>query len=349
MDVVRTNIEKIGGTVDISSVAGQGTTLRIKIPLTLAIIPALIVSTGGARYAIPQVSLLELVRLEGDGVRKGIELIHGAPVHRLRGNLLPLVDLTRELGQGASQWTTAGYQREVANIVVLQADDRHFGLLVEEINDTEEIVVKPLGRQLKGLSAYAGTTIMGDGKVALILDVLGLAQKAHVITESVRDGRAATAGAGHATAGDVQTLLLFGLAGGQRMAIPLSLLSRLEGFPRSMVERSGSVDVVQYRGDIMPLLHLADVIGGAMRDGESAQVQVVVYSHGGRPLGLVVENIIDIVEERITVRRRGAQGHVYGSAVIQGKVTDLLDIASVIEASGIVNTEHGELLAGVEG
>ena len=116
-----------------------------------------------------------------------------------------------------------------------------------------------------------------------------------------------------------------------------------------MVERSGSVDVVQYRGDIMPLLHLADVIGGMSRDSESSQVQVVVYSHGGRPLGLVVENIIDIVEERITVRRRGAQGHVYGSAVIQGKVTDLLDIASVIDASGIVHHEHGELLAGVEG
>lgn len=348
MDVVRTNIEKIGGSVDVSSVAGAGTTLRIKIPLTLAIIPALIVSTGGARYAIPQVSLLELVRLEGEGVRKGIELIHGAPVYRLRGNLLPLVDLTRELALGTDHWSSSGYQRDVANIVVLQAEDRQFGLLVEQINDTEEIVVKPLGRQLKNVNAFAGTTIMGDGKVALILDVLGLAQKARVVSESHRDSRA-VAGEAHTTAsGEAQTLLLFGLAGDRRMAIPLSLLSRLEGFPRASVERSGSFEVVQYRDDIMPLLHVADFIDGAHRNDDAAHMRVVVYSHGGRPLGLVVENIIDIVEERLTVRRQAGQGHLQGSAVIQGKVTDLLDIASVIAASGIARFEPNDALVGAE-
>ena len=348
MDVVRTNIEKIGGSVDISSVAGQGTTLRIKIPLTLAIIPALIITTGGARYAIPQVSLLELLRLEGDGVRKGIELIHGAPVHRLRGNLLPLVDLTRELGLGDSHWGSGGYQRDVANIVVLQADDRQFGLLVEHISDTEEIVVKPLGRQLKGVSAFAGTTIMGDGKVALILDVLGLAQKARVVSESHRDTRTSASDVHGGANGELQRLLLFSLPGGRRCAIPLSLLSRLEKFERGMIERSGGVDVVQYRDAIMPLMHLSTVIESAPSYDESAQIQVVVYSHHGRPLGIVVENIIDIVEERLTVQRRSVEGHVYGSALIQGKVTDLLDIASVIEASGIVFYEHGEVFAGTE-
>ncbi len=182
MDVVKTNIEKIGGTVDLQSRLGEGTTLKIKIPLTLAIIPALIVTSGGDRFAIPQVSLLELVRLEGEQARRQIEFIHGAPVYRLRGQLLPLAYLNRELKiQGKSESDTAA-----VNIVVLQADGHPFGLVVDEINDTEEIVVKPLGKQLKGVASFAGATIMGDGRVALILDVLGLAQRANVVTE-VRD------------------------------------------------------------------------------------------------------------------------------------------------------------------
>ncbi|MGB2834008.1 MAG: chemotaxis protein CheA, partial [Candidatus Sulfotelmatobacter sp.] len=182
MDVVKTNVEKIGGTVDVQSALGKGTTVRVKIPLTLAIIPALVVSCGGDRYAIPQVSLLELVRLEADEVSKGIEMVQGAPVHRLRGRLLPLVYLSRvlELAGAAEPRSQAG---NVVNIVVLQAEGRPFGLVVDEINDTEEIVVKPLGKQLKGVNTFAGATIMGDGKVALILDALGLAQKANVISE----------------------------------------------------------------------------------------------------------------------------------------------------------------------
>src|SRR5262245_28655814 len=144
MDVVRTNVEKIGGTVDIESRVGRGTTVKMKIPLTLAIIPALTVTSGGDRYAIPQVSLLELVRLEGEQAQRGIEHIHGAPVHRLRGNLLPVVYLHRELQVEAAR----GADSEI-NIVVLQADDRQFGLVVDAIHDTEEIVVKPLQKQIK--------------------------------------------------------------------------------------------------------------------------------------------------------------------------------------------------------
>ena len=188
MDVVKTNIEKIGGSVDVVSDHHQGTSLRIKIPLTLAIIPALVVTSGQERFAIPQVSLLELVRLEGEQTRKGIEVLYGAPVYRLRGQLLPLAYLNRELKletSGGESETTA-QEDAIINIVVLHADGRQFGLVVDEINDTEEIVVKPLGKQLKGLTCFAGATIMGDGKVALILDVLGLAQRANVVSE-VRD------------------------------------------------------------------------------------------------------------------------------------------------------------------
>ncbi len=182
MDVVKTNIEKIGGTVDLQSKAGHGTTIKIKIPLTLAIIPALIVTSDSDRYAIPQVNLLELVRLEGEQTRKGIEWIQGAPVYRLRGRLLPLVNLRHELGLNE----TPSVGDDVVNIVVLRADDRQFGLIVDRINDSEEIVVKPLSKQLKNVSVYSGTTIMGDGRVALILDVMGLAHSAHVIS-GVRD------------------------------------------------------------------------------------------------------------------------------------------------------------------
>ena len=159
---------------------GAGTSVHMRIPLTLAIIPALIVTCGGDRYAIPQVSLLELVRLEGDQVRTRIELVHGAPVHRLRGRLLPLVYLHRALHPEDEERVATN---DVINIVVLQADHQQFGLVVDEIKDTEEIVVKPLSKQLKGVIAFAGATIMGDGKVALILDALGLAQSAHVISE----------------------------------------------------------------------------------------------------------------------------------------------------------------------
>jgi chemotaxis signal transduction protein len=180
MDVVKTNVAKIGGTVDVHSTPGKGTTVKIKIPLTLAIIPALMVTSGGERFAIPQVSLLELVRLDASHASREIETVHGSPVYRLRGRLLPVVYLNRELqlADGAAANASG------TNMVVVQADGREFGLVVDEITDTEEIVVKPLGKQLKGVSAYSGATIMGDGRAALILDILGLAQRAQVLSET---------------------------------------------------------------------------------------------------------------------------------------------------------------------
>jgi len=326
MDVVKTNIEKIGGSVDIQSTLGAGTTLKIKIPLTLAIIPALIVTSGGERFAIPQVSLLELVRLEGEQARRGIEMIHGAPVYRLRGNLLPLVYLSRELELGDDE-TGVG---DVVNIVVLQTDDRQFGLVVGGVNDTEEIVVKPLGKQIKGVSAFAGATIMGDGKVALILDVLGIAQRAGVVAE-VRDrGLGKTDEQALDRSDERQTLLLFAVGESGRVAIPLALVARLEEFARHEVETAAGSDVVQYRAQIMPLLHLSDVMGGRRATEQRDPIQVVVYTHQGRSIGLVVDRILDIVDEAVSIRRDGGRGGVLGSAVVQGKVTDLLDVRGLV-------------------
>lgn len=266
MDVVKTNIEKIGGTVDIQSRLGEGTTLKIRIPLTLAIIPALIVNSGGDRYAIPQVSLLELVRLEGEQARSGIEMIHGAPVYRLRGSLLPLVHLNRELEieekvEEAVVGAASNGQGAVINIVVLQADERQFGLIVDGIHDTEEIVVKPLGKQIKGLSAFAGATIMGDGRVALILDALGLAQRASVVSE-VRDRTLVDQDARtQEDQAERQAMLVFGMGDGHRLAMPLCMVARLEKFPRSAVERAGNQEAVQYRNQIMPLIRLSGFVG----------------------------------------------------------------------------------------
>jgi two-component system chemotaxis sensor kinase CheA len=335
MDVVKTNIEKIGGSVDVLSEAGQGTTLKIKIPLTLAIIPALIVTSGGERFAIPQVSLLELVRLEAEQARKGIEMLYGAPIYRLRGQLLPLAYLNREFkleaAGGGAKAAVAG--EAVVNIVVLQADARQFGLVVDDINDTEEIVVKPLGKQLKSINSFAGATIMGDGKVALILDVMGLAQHANVIAE-VHDRSLAGKSKVAERVDERQTLLLFTAGQNARMAIPLSMVARLEEFPRTMVERSGNQEVVQYRGQILPLIQIAKHLPSTgTAPAPSDPVQVVVYSEGGRSVGLVVGKINDIVHEAITVRRNSARDGVLGSVVVQDKVTDLLDVIGIIRVA----------------
>ena len=344
MDVVKTNVDRIGGTVDVQSTLGRGTTVRVKIPLTLAIIPALVVSCGGDRYAIPQVSLLELVRIEADEAGKGIELVHGAPVYRLRGRLLPLVYLSLELKLAADGRSTKGGDGAVS-IVVLQADGRQFGLVVDEINDTEEIVVKPLRKQLKTVKTFAGSTIMGDGKVALILDVLGLAQRASVITETrdrVPAEKAREAAA--ATDEEKQTFLLFAGPGDSRMAIPLSTLARLEEFPVAQVEMSGSQWVTQYRGQILPLIRL-NVVLEERRNKlralqappalDSGPIQVLVLSHDGRSFGLVVERILDIVEDRADVKSAATRAAVLYSVVIGDRVTELLDVPAILRSADV--------------
>jgi len=344
MDVVKTNVEKIGGTVDVQSTAGRGTTVRVKIPLTLAIIPALVVTCDGDRYAIPQVSLLELVRLEADQVRTGIEMVHGVPVHRLRGRLLPLVYLSRELRlrEGSGQ---SGKSDKAVNIVVLQADDRQFGLVVDTINDTEEIVVKPLRKQLKTVKTFAGSSVMGDGKVALILDVLGLAQRAGVVTET-RDRAFAEKGTEALDkAPQKQTFLLFAGPGDARMAIPLDALARLEEFPVEQVEMSGSQWVTQYRGQILPLIRLNVVmekrrhklqgLQGAPAPG-SGPLQVLVLNQDGHAVGLVVERILDIVEDRADVKSAATRPSVLYSVLIGDRVTELLDIPAILKSAATV-------------
>ncbi len=323
LDVVKSNIEKLGGSVDIDSTFGRGATFRIRIPLTLAIIPALMVGVHGERYAIPQVNLAELVRFDAEQADKLIEYIDDVPVYRLRGNLLPLVSLCDLLGLGERD------RARDANLIVLAADERQFGLLVDEIFDTEEIVVKPLGRELKGLDAYAGATIMGDGRVALILDVLGLAERAGVgaIERKIKESERP-----RALAGSAQQLLLFRPGKSSRMALPLDSVARLEEFQRTQVEQVGDHDVVQYRGDILPLLYLSEVFGEPRSHKDT--LQVLVHGHGEHQIGLVVDAIDDVIQQEIVASRRGGRPGTLGSAVIQGKVTEILDADSVRGLAG---------------
>lgn len=341
MDVVRTNIERIGGTIDLSSTRGVGTTMMLKIPLTLAIIRGVIVTSGDNRYVIPQASVLKLIRLEGADALRQVEMVHGAPVYRLMGKLLPLVRLSQVLSEPSTS------DEDVVNIVVLKADHRQFGVIVDSVQDTEEIVVKPLGKHLKVMSMFAGATIMGDGLVALILDVVGLAQRAQVVSE-----RADTRGRGdHQEARQApeekrQTLLIVRSPGDGRIAIPLARVERLEEFPRSALEHAGSEQLMQYRGEIMSMLDLRGVLverrspsrieraESILPERKTDTISVVVCVRPEGNVGVIVDQIIDIVEEALGQPRPPGRAGMLGSVVIQGRVTELLDVDAVLRCAG---------------
>ncbi|HEX4938335.1 MAG TPA: chemotaxis protein CheW [Candidatus Kapabacteria bacterium] len=324
LDVVRNNVERVGGSVDIQTRKGSGTTFKVKIPLTLAIIPALVTTCYDERYAIPQVNLLEIVRLDSEERKSRIEPVHDSLVFRLRGKLLPLVDLREVLSLPRRSESSA------VHVLVLQADSRSFGLIVDTVRDTEEIVVKPLGRHFKHVNCFAGATIMGDGRVALILDAVAIAQRAHVLTETQqatmwKQAQDVVAKSAH----DRHSLLLFRIGSNAQGAIPLSSVKRLEEFPVSAIEYSCGAEVVQYRGTILPLVRVSPLLG--INEAINAELlQVVVHAGDDGEIGLVVDGIVDIVDEEITTHvRKGGRAIIKGSAVIQGRVTDLLDMQKV--------------------
>ncbi len=331
MDVVKSNVERIGGSVNIRSTVGVGTSFELRIPLTLAIIHALMVSSGGERYAVPQTSMIEVIRLEGDRMQSGIERIHGVRVHRYRGKLLPLIWLTQAL-EGSDE-----SDRDSVNIIVLQAHQQQFGLIVDRVFDTHEIVVKPLNKLLRGISCLAGATILGDGEVTLILDVVGLAELAlgearkHSVgaTEATREPAAAPQ--------DMQQLVLVSGPQGERLAVPLSSVTRLEEFPAAKIEWTGSRPVMQYRDQILPLLDLLGMLERNANHRDSDRdirpIHVVVCTDGTSDIGLIVGQILDIVTDPMSVRARSAREHVQFTAVVQGQVTEVLNVASLIASA----------------
>ena len=341
MDVVKTNIEKISGAIDLDTEVGRGTVFKIRVPLTLAIVPALIVSSGYQRFAIPQVNLIELIRIDEDDQSNSIEYIHGCPVHRLRGQLLPLVYLNKELmldspDQGA------------LNIVVLQAEKCRFGLVVDQINDTQEIVVKPLAEALKTIPVFAGATIMGDGRVALILDTLGIGQRARVMSESPDRAVSVPTREGAERVGQSETLLLVSTARNGRLAIPLKRVARLEQFEIKQTELAGDTQVVQYRGQILPLIQLADFLherraNSPENASDSDLIQVVVFGEEGSQVGLIVNEIIDVVDEVLETRGKASRTGVLGTAAIHGQVTELFDVTAFVSSTSELIVELGEV------
>lgn len=324
MDVVKSNIEKIGGLVDISSTEGAGTQIRLKIPLTLAIVPAMIVRTSNDRFAIPQVKLVELVRIE----RSSIEYVQGRPVHRLRGNILPLIDMKEVLGSQIPQ------ENEAINIVVLNSESHLFGLVVDEILDTADIVVKPLARFLKPISIYSGATVLGDGSVAFIMDVLGIAQK-HLgegthTEQQVTDKYSEFAQMGH----EEREYVLVKVGAQAKHAIPLSVVSRMEEIKTSSIELSGQQRVIRYRGGILKIINLDQILGYHREKVESDITQLIVTKIHDQMYGLEVEQIIDVLSTRDFLDE-SVTGHeaITGNIVMQSEIIVVVNAEKVVELS----------------
>jgi two-component system chemotaxis sensor kinase CheA len=313
MDVVKNNIDQIGGTIDVRSVLGEGSAFVIKIPLTLAIISALIVESAGERFAIPQLAVAELVRCRA-GSEHCIEYIKDAPVLRLRNKLLPLIHLGALLKLDDKDRATidSGY------VVMIQIGSQRFGLVVDGLFHTEEIVVKPMASKLRHIGMFSGTAILGDGAVIMILDPNGVAETVGSAGSQAND----VAAVPDAASEPVTPLLTFRAGSQARKAVPLSLVARLEEIDCRAIEVSNGRHVVQYRGRLMPLLRVSD---DCKIQGEGAQ-PVLVFSDGVRAMGIVVDDIIDIVEDRLTIDVVGKTPGVIGSAIVKGHATEIIDV-----------------------
>ncbi|SHK11453.1 two-component system, chemotaxis family, sensor kinase CheA [Bradyrhizobium lablabi] len=316
MDVVRTNIDQIGGTIDIKSVADEGSSVTIKIPLTLAIVSALIVEAGGDRFAIPQLAVVELVRARANSEHR-IERIKDTAVLRLRNKLLPLMHLKKllKIDDGSSSDPENGF------IVVTQVGNQTFGIVVDGVFHTEEIVVKPMSTKLRHIDMFSGNTILGDGAVIMIIDPNGIAKAlgaSGAASHEISDENAAM----RANAAEQLTSLLVFRAGStQPKAVPLGLVTRLEEIAADKIELSNGRYMVQYRDQLMPLVQM---------EGVSVQTTgaqpILVFADDGRSMGLVVDEIIDIVEERLNIEVAGSHEGILGSAVIKGQATEVIDV-----------------------
>ncbi|TWB93594.1 two-component system chemotaxis sensor kinase CheA [Bradyrhizobium macuxiense] len=317
MDVVRTNIDQIGGTIDIKSVAGEGASVTIKIPLTLAIVSALIVEAGGDRFAIPQLSVVELVRARANSEHR-IERIKDTAVLRLRNKLLPLIHLKKLLKIDDGATTT---DAENGFIVVTQVGSQTFGIVVDGVFHTEEIVVKPMSTKLRHIDMFSGNTILGDGAVIMIIDPNGIAKALGASGSSAHD-MAEDNASSHAASGEQLTsLLVFRAGSSQPKAVPLGLVTRLEEIATDKIELSNGRYMVQYREQLMPLVQMA----GVEVQSQGSQ-PILVFADDGRSMGLVVDEIIDIVEEKLNIEVAGSQDGILGSAVIKGQATEVIDV-----------------------
>jgi two-component system chemotaxis sensor kinase CheA len=330
MDVVRTNIEKLGGTVDVDSVPGRGATIQITLPLTLAIIPSLIIQSGDERFAIPQVNISELVRLRSEEIGKRLDRVKSAEVLRLRGSLLPLVRLSAVLGVPAVEAHAGVDPSTTIHIVVVETGQQRFGIVVDALHDSEEIVVKPLGRHIKNVPCLSGATILGDGHVALILDVAGIA--VHQQIRSAHDEAIAAKGAEISSGDeDLQSVLLFTNHPREHFAVSMDVVARIERIRTDQIDSVGGQELVQYRQSSVPLLRLENVITARPPEAQS-WVYVIVFSISGKEVGLVAPRLEDIRRvptnvDTLTFQEVGVQG----SLVLADQATRLIDLFKIAE------------------
>ena len=331
MDVVRTNIEKIGGSIEMKSVEGKGSTFSIKIPLTLAIVSSLIVEACNERFAIPQLAVRELVLVSQKSENR-IEMIKNTPVFRLREKLLPLVSLEDLLKLGKDRDRAPAETRfDHKYIIVTQVGGYSFGLIVDQVYDTEEIVVKPVAKILKDIELFSGNTILGDGSVIMILDPGGIA-KITGETGMAEEDNAGASDSSRLTSESKTSLLFFTAGPGAPKAVPLSLISRLENIDLASIERTDGHMLVQYRGTLMPLIPFSDFV----EVGTEGSKPLLVFADRGKSVGIIVDSIVDIREEAIDVQVNANKPGLVGSAIISGKATE------IIEVMYYLNSVHGD-------
>ncbi|HEY8310405.1 MAG TPA: chemotaxis protein CheW, partial [Gemmatimonadaceae bacterium] len=312
MDVVRSNIERVGGTVDIRSVPNEGCTVRIRLPLTLAIVSSLIVSSNSELFAFPQASVLELIRLSEDTLSR-FDTLHNVRLFRLRNELVPVVTLADSLALAGHAST------DVPTLVICQAGSTRFGIIVDDVVDTQEIVVKPVGRLTHSVRCYAGCTILGDGQVVMIVDPSALAVRAGAepcVGGAVRQTPPVAVE-------EQDSLLLFGVGGDSVQAVPLSLVSRLEEISFDRIEQAGGAHVVQYRGSLLPLIPA----GPAVTFTAGRSNSVIVFNEGSTSFGIAVTEIRDIVQQVVKLELPASRPGVLGTAVIAGAATEVLDVS----------------------
>jgi len=316
MDVVKTNIEKLGGTIELNTMKGKGTTVRVKIPLTLAIVPALIVTSQDQRFAIPQVSLRELVAINPE---KDLLKIGNTDFYRLRGEIIPVLSLSKVLNR-------LQHSQE-KNLVILNAGDRFFGLLVDQIYDSEEIVVKPLGKWFKNIPLYSGATIMGDGKLALILDIVGLMKMLGVALEELEKGLAEEK---VLTIEETQFILIFEV-GKDNFAVPLALISRLDKVKSDQITTIGGKEVLLYKGKVIPILRLENYLPISYPEyGE--EVSVLFFTEREKTVGIICSRIVDTLETTLEVDTTiYQQPGIIGHRIIHDRTVLFLDIFKIIE------------------
>ncbi len=343
MDVVKTDVERVGGRVEVHSTAGMGTRITLTLPLTLAILPSVLVECAGDTYSVPQSNLLELVHLRGESGKAQIRKVgEGALVYSLRGKLLPILYLSEILELG----TEFAQESDDVFILVLLSGGRRFGLIVDSALDTQEIVVKPLGRHFANTAAFSGATILGDGRLALILDAAGIAQRGGIRTDRTRQSSpddAPTSDADGASGeGGISRMLLMTTRTGARLTVPLDKVLRLEEIAERDVERIGGREVVQYRGGLLRLLRVEDLLeepplapetGNGVGAANTGSLQVLVHRHGGFEIGLVVDQILDIIEERVEFQEIRPRRGILGSVVLDGRATEVLDLDTAVPSA----------------